>query len=66
MEVKQPKRLTRDQKKFLSKHLPRLNLDNWACAEENPTGYKFMNKVSGKILVVDKSGSYHYENAKGK
>lgn len=50
--MKNPKRLTREQKEIVSSH--GLNARNWALAEETEFYLKIINKDSGKTRMVDK------------
>lgn len=50
--MKQPKRLTLEQKKCLSAH--HLNADNWALVEETEFYLKIINKQTGTRKSVDK------------
>lgn len=50
--MKQPKRLTREQKKCLSAH--HLNADNWMLMEETKFYLKIINKQTGEMRFVDK------------
>lgn len=50
--MKQPKRLTRNQKGILSAN--RLKADNWSLIEETEVYLKIINKESGKIRMIDK------------
>lgn len=50
--MKQPKRLTRQQKECLSAH--HLNADNWALVEEADFYLKIINKQTGTRRSVDK------------
>lgn len=50
--MKQPKRLTRDQKSAVT--AARLNPNNWMLAEETESYLKIINKDSGIIRSVDK------------
>lgn len=50
--MKQPKRLTRNQKEILSAN--RLKADNWSLVEETEFYLKIINKESGKTRMVDK------------
>lgn len=50
--MKQPKRLTRNQKKCLSAHY--LNADDWMLVEETEFYLKIINKQTGKVRSVDK------------
>lgn len=50
--MKQPKRLTREQKMCLSAHY--LNPDNWMLIEETEFYYKIIHKVTGHRRTVDK------------
>lgn len=52
--MKQPKRLTRNQKEILSAN--HLKADNWALVEETEFYLKIINKESGKIRMADKFG----------
>lgn len=50
--MKQPKKLTRQQKECLSTH--HLNADNWALVEETDFYLKIINKQTGTRKSVDK------------
>lgn len=50
--MKQPKRLTREQKVCLSAH--HLNADNWMLVSETEFYLKVINKRTGKMRFVDK------------
>lgn len=50
--MKQPKRLTRQQKECLSAHY--LNADNWMLVEETDFYLKIINKHTGKVRNADK------------
>lgn len=50
--MKQPKRLTRDQKECLSAHY--LNADEWMLVEETDFYYRIINKRTNLIKSVDK------------
>lgn len=52
MDLKQPKKLTREQKQVVSAH--RLNPNNWMLAEETDFYYKLVNKETGRKKSVDK------------
>lgn len=50
--MKQPKKLTYESKKWLSKH----NIDptNWMLQSENNECYIYVNKVNGEIKIRNK------------
>lgn len=50
--MKQPKKLTRDQKQIVFAH--RLNPNNWMLAEETEFYLKLINKENGRKRSVDK------------
>lgn len=50
--MKNPKKLTRQQKECLSAHY--LNADNWVLVEETDFYLKIINKQTGKRKSVDK------------
>lgn len=50
--MKQPKKLTRQQKECLSAHY--LNANNWMLIEETEFYLKIINKETGKTKMVDK------------
>lgn len=50
--MKQPKRLTRNQKKCLSAHY--LSAEDWMLVEETDFYLKVINKRTGKMRFVDK------------
>lgn len=50
--MKNPKRLTRQQKECLSAHY--LNANNWMLIEETEFYLKIINKETGKTKMVDK------------
>ncbi len=50
--MKQPKKLTRDQKECLSAHY--LNCKDWMLVEETEFYYRIINKNTGAIKSVDK------------
>lgn len=50
--MKQPKRLTRDQKQCLGAH--RLDWREWMLVEETEFCYRIINKKTGIIKSVDK------------
>lgn len=50
--MKQPKKLTRQQKECLSAH--HLNAENWALVQETDFYLKIINKRTGNIKNVDK------------
>lgn len=50
--MKQPKKLTRQQKECLSAH--HLNADNWMLVEETEFYLKIINKQAGTRKSVDK------------
>lgn len=50
--MKQPKRLTRQQKECLSAHY--LKPDNWALIEETEFYLKIINKTTGTRKTIDK------------
>lgn len=50
--LKQPKRLTRQQKECLSAHY--LKPDNWALIEETEFYLKIINKTTGTRKTIDK------------
>ena len=50
--MKQPKRLTRDQKEIVSSHY--LKADDWMLAEETEFYLKLINKRNGKPKTIDK------------
>ena len=50
--MKQPKKLTREQKQCVSAH--HLNPNNWALVEETEFYYKVVNKETGKTKMLDK------------
>lgn len=52
VSMKNPKRLTREQKEIVSSH--GLNARNWALVEETEFYLKIINKESGKTRMVDK------------
>ena len=50
--MKQPKKLTRNQKECLSAH--HLNAENWMLVEETEFYLKIINKQTGVKKMVDK------------
>lgn len=50
--MKQPKKLTYEQKRCLSAHY--LNWKDWMLVEETELYYKIVNKKTGAIKSVDK------------
>ena len=50
--MKQPKKLTREQKECLSAHY--LNCKDWMLVEETEFYYRIINKNTGTIKSVDK------------
>ncbi len=50
--MKQPKRLTREQKECVSAH--HLNANNWMLAKETEFYLKIVNKQTGTSRSVDK------------
>lgn len=50
--MKQPKKLTRDQKCCLSAHY--LNWKEWMLVEETEFYYRIINKKTGAVKSVDK------------
>ena len=50
--MKQPKKLTREQKQCVSAH--HLNPNNWALVAETEFYLKIINKDTGKTKMVDK------------
>ena len=50
--MKQPKRLTRDQKRCLSKHM--MDWKDWMLIEETEFYYQVIHKQTGAIKSVDK------------
>lgn len=50
--MKQPKRLTRDQKRCVSAHY--LNANDWMLVEETEFYYRIINKNTGAMKSVDK------------
>ena len=50
--MKQPKKLTREQKQIVFAH--RLNPNNWMLAEETEFYLKLINKENGRKRSVDK------------
>lgn len=50
--MKQPKKLTRDQKECVSAHC--LNWKEWMLIEETDFYYRIINKNTGVIKSVDK------------
>lgn len=50
--MKQPKKLTRDQKKCLSAH--HLNADEWMLVTETEFYYRIINKKTGVIKIIDR------------
>lgn len=50
--MKQPKKLTREQKIAVS--AANLNPDNWSLVEETGFYLKIINKTSGKIKRIDR------------
>lgn len=50
--MKNPKRLTRQQKECLSAHY--LNANNWMLIEETEFYLKIINKETGRTKMVDK------------
>lgn len=50
--MKQPKKLTRNQKECLSAH--HLNAENWMLIEETEFYLKIINKQTGVKKIVDK------------
>lgn len=50
--MKQPKKLTREQKRCVSAH--DLNCKNWMLVEETEFYYRIINKTTGKIKSIDK------------
>lgn len=61
--MKQPKRLTREQKQVVSAH--RLNPNNWMLVEETDFYYKLINKETGRKKSVDKFFKGVKTNGKG-
>lgn len=64
--MKQPKKLTREQKQIVFAH--RLNPNNWMLAEETDFYYKLVNKETGRKKSVDKffKGGKTTNGSKGK
>lgn len=50
--MKQPKKLTREQKKLVSKC--GLKTDEWMCVLEDALYLNIRNKVTGKSEIIDK------------
>lgn len=50
--IKQPKKLTREQKEIVSNHS--LIVDNWMFAEDLGSYIKIVNKATGKPKIIDK------------
>ncbi len=50
--MKQPKKLTRDQKMCVSAHY--LNARDWMLVEETEFYYRIINKKTGAIRSIDK------------
>lgn len=50
--MKQPRKLTRDQKECLSAHY--LNAEQWLLVEETEFYLKIINRETGKRRTVDK------------
>lgn len=50
--MKQPKKLTREQKVAVS--AANLNPENWMLAEEGEFYLKIINKASGKVRRIDR------------
>lgn len=50
--MKQPKKLTRNQKECLSSH--GLNCDDWMLVSETDFYYRVIHKKTGQIKFVDK------------
>lgn len=50
--MKQPKKLTRDQKCCVSAHY--LNANDWMLVDETEFYYKIINKNTGVIKSIDK------------
>lgn len=51
-KIKQPKKLTLDQKKLLSRG--GINPDEWMCRFEDKAYLHIVSKKSGKVMIVDK------------
>ncbi len=64
--MKQPKKLTREQKQIVFAH--RLNPNNWMLAEETEFYLKLINKENGRKRAVDKfyKGGKTTNGSKGK
>lgn len=50
--MKQPKRLTREQKRCVSAHY--LNVKDWMLIEETEFYYKIIHKKTGTMKSIDK------------
>lgn len=50
--MKQPKRLTREQKEIVSSHY--LKADDWMLASESEFYLKLVHKETGKTKTIDK------------
>lgn len=56
-----PKRLTRAQKEFMTRHTS-FNPENWLLIKENSLEYRLINKNTSKVLILNKGGKYRYES----
>lgn len=61
--MKQPKKLTRSQKKCVSAHC--LDPDDWMLVEETDFYYRLINKDTGIIKSVDKFRKEQYSKWNG-
>lgn len=50
--MKQPKKLTRNQKRYLSSQ--ELNAAEWMLIEETDIQYRIINKNSGEVKILEK------------
>lgn len=50
--MKQPKKLTRDQKELVSSNC--LNAKEWSLVRETESNVKIINKITGKTKVINK------------
>ena len=50
--MKQPKKLTRNQKEFISKIKPKLDLQNYRLIKEDSNGLTIINIVTNEVKEV--------------
>lgn len=50
--MKQPKKLTRNQKEYISKIKPKLDLQNYRLVKEDPNGLTIINIVTKEIKEI--------------